>query len=343
MSTQQILGAVGAVVGAYFGNPQLGYAIGSAIGGAIDPEIIKGPSVGDIATQTSREGVPRPMVFALSQPIAGNIIASGAPRVVRKRKSQGKGGPKVETESVYRTYAIGVCEGPITRFVRIWRNGTLVYNADDAFMVGGIELDFLGETIVISGANSSFLNTARLFLGGWDQSASPDLEAAIGVGITPTHRGTAYLVMANEDLTDLRGAIPQYVFQVERCEGYYLTSRPYPIEDIEALASVATVRDAPHPLFFEAMETQATIEGGLLGAVLETYSNGLPEALDTAATFESGELREALLTYEDALPEALDTAATFESGELREALLAYDDALPEALDSSAELISGSLT
>jgi hypothetical protein len=202
VSTRQILGAVGAVVGAYFGNPQLGYAIGSAIGGAVDPEVIKGPSIGDVIDQTSLEGGPRPFVYALSKPLAGNIIAQGPPRIVRRRESQGKGGPKVETESVYRTYAIGIGEGEVS-FVQVWRNGQLVY-------------DIL-QDLVTDEDNANFLQHARFFSGSFDQTPSPDLETILGVGTTPAHRGTAYMVMADEDLTDLRGAIPQWTFRVQRC------------------------------------------------------------------------------------------------------------------------------
>lgn len=206
MSTRQVLGAVGAAIGGYFGGPtgaQWGWAIGSAIGGAVDPEIIRGPSIGDIAEQTSMEGGPRPIVFALSPPIAGNIIASGEPKIVRRRERQGKGGPKVETESVYRTYAIGVSE-TVGGFVRVWRNGTLVY-------------DVSTSSIVDDETNAKFLQTARFFIGDYEQLPSPDLETVLGVGLTPAHRGTAYMVMADEDLTDLRGAIPQWMFQVQRC------------------------------------------------------------------------------------------------------------------------------
>ena len=220
MSTRQVLGAIGAAVGAYFFGPQgaqWGWMIGSAIGGAIDPEVIKGPSVGDIAAQTSQEGIPRPIVFALSQPMSGNVIATSEPKIVKKEQSQGKGGPKVETESVYRTYAIGVCEGPIGRFVRVWRNGQLVYNADDPLMEGTAAVTVMGITITLPLHNNAFLEKARFFLGTYDQVASPDLETIFGVGITPAHRGTAYMVMFDEDLTDLRGAIPQWTFQVETC------------------------------------------------------------------------------------------------------------------------------
>jgi hypothetical protein len=204
VSTRTVLGAVGAAIGGYYGGAQgaqWGWMIGSTIGGVVDPQIIKGPSIGDLGAQTSQEGVPRPFTYGTSPPMAGNIIASGPPRIVRTRQTQGKGGPKVESESVFRTYAIGACEGRKGRFLRVWRNNVLVYDVTDATQLTNVE-------------NGAFLQKARFFLGGYDQNPSPDLEAIFGVGTTPAHRGTCYMVIADEDLTDLRGAIPQYLFQV---------------------------------------------------------------------------------------------------------------------------------
>lgn len=202
MSVRSALTVVGTVVGAYFGSPQLGYAIGSLVGSAVDPQVIPGPKVGEVVNQTAQEGGPRPIVFGVSQPLSPNVIAQGPPRIVKSKKRQGKGGPKVETETLYRTYAVGICEGPVDGIARVWRNNTLVYDATDAPLVGAAE-------------NAAFLSKARFFLGDYAQLPSPDLEAIFGVGSTPAHRGTAYMVMVDEDLTDMRGAIPQWVFLVQ--------------------------------------------------------------------------------------------------------------------------------
>lgn len=201
MSVRQVIGFVGAAVGSYFGYPQLGYVIGSAIGGAVDPEVIKGPQLGELAQQTSQEGGPRPITWGTSSPITGNVIASSPPRIVTRRESQGKGGPKYETQSVYRTYAVGVCEGPITSFIRVWRNNLLMYDVSAASQISAED-------------NAAFLENAEFFLGTYDQLPSSALEAVYGVGATAAHRGTAYMVMNDEDLTDTAGAIPQWIFQV---------------------------------------------------------------------------------------------------------------------------------
>lgn len=236
MSTRIVLGSIGAAIGFIYGGPQgayWGFSIGATIGGVVDPEIIKGPSLGEIGQQTSQEGGPRPIVFLRSPPMAGNVIASGPPKIVKNKKRQGKGGPKVETESVYRTYAIGICEGEISGLRRVWRNNVLVY-------------DVSGVPQVSDEDNEAFLEKVKLFPGNFTQNPSPDLEALFGVGTTPAHRGTAYVVVVDEDLTDLRGAIPQWIFQVGTpvgasrivydAVGTFTWNKPLGLEHIEVTA-----------------------------------------------------------------------------------------------------------
>lgn len=196
-------GVVGAVVGFFAGgNVYAGWMIGSAIGGAYSAsqQVIPGPKIGDIQKQTAQEGGPRPIVFGRSPPMAGNVIADGGPKKVTRRESQGKGGPKVETESVYRTYAVAFCEGPVSAFRQVWRNNTLVYDADNP--------DMLAE-------NVAFLKYARFFLGDYEQMPSPDLESVLGVGNVTAHRGTAYMVLKDEDVTDLRGMWSQWMVRID--------------------------------------------------------------------------------------------------------------------------------
>ena len=113
MSGQQIGGAIGFVVGAYFGYPQLGYMLGSAVGGYVDPQHIQGPTLGDLPMQTASEGAPRPIVYGRPQPFHGNLLQSGDYIRIATHEQQGKGGgPVIDGEKVYLTYAIRICEGP---------------------------------------------------------------------------------------------------------------------------------------------------------------------------------------------------------------------------------------
>lgn len=224
MSTRVISAPIGAAIGFAIGGPGgalWGWQIGATAGAILDPQTIKGPSLGDIAAQTSQEGGPIPIVYGVSSPIAGNIISTSPPRI-QKKKSGGKGGPKVETETVYRTYAIGICEGPIGGILRVWRNNTKVYDAlDPEFTDRQSNSSQIpgwagGGTVTteVQSRNEAFLEKARFFLGTYDQEASPDLEAIHGVGTTPSYRGLAYMVMADEDVTDVGGMVPQWLFQV---------------------------------------------------------------------------------------------------------------------------------
>jgi hypothetical protein len=262
---RQVLPVIGAAIGAYFGGStgaQIGWAIGSAVGNAVDPLVVKGPQIGDLAQQTSQEGVPRPIVFGLSQPMSGNIVACAQPVIKKKRTSQGKGGgPVTETQQVFRTYAIGVCEGPIQQFIRVWRNGSLVYDARP------------GHTNV--SMNVKFLQTARFFLGSFSQAASADLQAKFGPAATPFMRGTAYMVMANEDLTNLQGAVPQYAFQVLRCEGRLLTSRPYSLfalEDSTIKGAVTFGGTVPAPIQIDNISMAGSLTSGSM-IVTTTYGS----------------------------------------------------------------------
>ena len=197
---QVVGGVVGATVGFFIGGPagaQLGWAIGSAVGTSFTT--IKQPRMGDLAEVRAGEGGPRARVYGTFRPIGGQVIWDGGPREIRRRRRQGKGGPKVEESTILRSYAIGICEGPISGVSRIWRNNELVYDVRP------------GSTMLAE--SEKWLQGKTIRLGGWDAVAHPTVEAALGVN-APAWRGTAALVVTDEDLTDLRGAVPAYQFEV---------------------------------------------------------------------------------------------------------------------------------
>lgn len=234
---------VGGAVGFVVGGP-VGLAVGIAAGlagglllGGQSGQKIPTQRIGELAKQTAKEGEPRPIVWGRVRPIAGNIMHCSKPRIVRQevkgQSSGGKGGkkkaPKQYEERVFRTYAIRICEGPITAVVRVWRNNKLVYDARGN--------DWGAKN------NGVFMRRARFYLGGWSQMPDPTLESIWGAGEVPGYRGTCYMVVGEEDLTDQGGAVPQYIFEVERAEGTYLTSKPYRVLTIDHLASTPNANE----------------------------------------------------------------------------------------------------
>ena len=184
--------------------------------------------LGEIAQQTAKEGEPRLIVYGIVRPIGGNLVAVQEPPRIerRKQKSGGKGGggggggSSQTVEIPRRTYAIGICEGPITGIRRVWRNNKLVYDGRG--------------TAWGARNNGTFLQRFRFYLGGWDQMPDPSLEAVFGVGTVPAMRGTCYMVARDEDLQDTGGAVPQWIFEVERAYGEVLTTALYPYETADA-------------------------------------------------------------------------------------------------------------
>ncbi len=199
--------------------PQLGMVVGGMIGGAISPDKINAPSIGDASQQASQAGVPRPVVYGHPAPFAGNIIdGEGKARKIFVKERQGKGGgPIVKSERFILTYAVRICEGPIAGVVRIWRNGEVVLDRrTDAQIAAtyGAGGDTTKYTAEMRAKSAAFLKKIRIYLGTESQLPDPSLEALHGVGNTPYFRGTAYMVLTDSDETDTRGAAAQYQFEV---------------------------------------------------------------------------------------------------------------------------------
>lgn len=196
---RQALPIIGAVVGAFFGAPQLGYAIGSIIGNAVDPQVIKGPALGEGQVNTAREGGYRPIV--LGRGCVGCNIMNRGPEIIRThrdRQSKG-GGPVVESKRRYRTFAMRICEGEVD-LLRIWQGEKLVY-------------DVRPES-VIPNESAEYAEGFTFYRGDETQLPDPDLEAYMGAGNVNAYRGTAYIKFKHFDLTDFQGAIPNFRFEV---------------------------------------------------------------------------------------------------------------------------------
>lgn len=297
--------------------------------------------IGELSEQTAKEGEPRPIIWGRVRPISGNIMHISKPRIitreVQQQSSGGKGGSKKPAkqyeERVLRTYAIRICEGPITAIMRVWRNNKLVYDAR------GNEW---GET-----NNGVFLRMASFYLGGWAQMPDPSLESIWGAGEVPAYRGTCYMVVPDEDLTELGGALPQYTFEVERAEGVALTSLLYNVEDIENVESTGVVLSPGGPVVIDSIGSSGVeIVSGELRLAIRAYNDWSPELLDsTGLELVSGEIRQAIKYYNDWRPESVDsTGVELVSSELRAGLIKYENWPVESIGSTGiEITGGTLT
>lgn len=197
MSTRSLVTVVGGVIGWWFGYPQLGLTLGALVGSAVDPTTIQGPAINEVTVQTQAEGVPRIIPYGTVMCV-GNVIQNGPLIKTTEYESQGKGGSSVETPTAYRTFAIGICEGPIKGLLRVWEDNKLVYDVRPGSLM-------LAESM-------KWMENKYLHLGDEDQF--PNIFLVQIDPETPAYRGTAYLVFVLEDVTERGGSFPQYRFEV---------------------------------------------------------------------------------------------------------------------------------
>lgn len=216
MSGQSIGSFAGAIIGGVIGGPvgaQIGATAGGIIGGWVSPTQIFGPRLTDAQTQTAMDGVPRAYGDG-TFPCKGNLIWQD---IVKEHKNSddGKGSGQEQITYTYtRSYAIGVCKGPISGYKIIKRNGKIVFDArTDAELSA---LGYTAEQIAESrAAQAKFRKVCTLYYGTADQLPDPTIVAAKGVGNVPGYTGTAYIVLTDDET--MQGEVAQYEFVVANC------------------------------------------------------------------------------------------------------------------------------
>ena len=189
------LSAVGAAVGGallpgvgLFG-AAIGQAAGAFAGAAIDQalfgasgraRVVEGPRLADLQVMSSSEGASIPRVYGRVR-LAGEVIwatrfEEEIVRTSEQTQSGGKGlggggssaGGVTRIEYRYfANFAVGLCEGPITRLGRVWADGK--------------EVDLAGFTY-------------RVHLGAEDALADSLIVAKEGAAAAPAYRGLAIVV-----------------------------------------------------------------------------------------------------------------------------------------------------
>ena len=119
---QLVLSVAGAVVGSFFGAPEIGWMIGSIAGALLFPP--KPPQMHDPSIQNSAYGQWIPTIYGTFR-VAGNVIWAGPVMVDTENKK------KSPVQAAHISMAIGLCQGPIAGITRIWANHKLVYDVTD--------------------------------------------------------------------------------------------------------------------------------------------------------------------------------------------------------------------
>lgn len=266
----------------------LGMTAGSILGGYIDPIRMRGPRLTDQQGQTNTTGGIIPYGYGTIV-TEGNVIWS-APLKEHKHKDNGKGGQENISYTYTRSYAIGICQGPITGLLWIKRNGKLVYSKDIRLLerMSDEDLHFL----------LYFEEKIKIYLGTQTQNPDDTILAVEGMGNVSAYRDLAYIVIKDDDLTQTAGAISQYTFCVLASpEETYFTTHPYP-QDMAVESINAHGQSISNGILYtsraqtgDSLRIHSGIVSGALDVAL-TSCNAPPESLSIAApSIASGELR----------------------------------------------------
>ncbi len=124
---------VGTVLGAMIGQPQLGFMLGSVIGGLVfapEGQQVEGPRIGDTDIQSSALGIIIPEHYGTTR-AAGAILWSGGLKETKNKEKQGKGGGggSVTTYEYSVSFLVSLGRGPASAVRRIWADSKIIYDA----------------------------------------------------------------------------------------------------------------------------------------------------------------------------------------------------------------------
>lgn len=192
-----LLQYAGSLAGGVLGGPlgaMVGRALGGIAGAAVDQSLfgakVEGPRLSSLQVLSSSEGAAIPALWGKAR-LAGQIIwAQPIVEHKKKKKTGGKGGPSISEYTYTASFAVGICEGPISRIGRIWADGN------------EIDPDRFGF---------------RLYRG--TETQKPDSLIASLEKNAPAYRGLAYVVFTDLPLTPFGNRVPQLSFEVFRQTG----------------------------------------------------------------------------------------------------------------------------
>lgn len=233
-----LVAVAGGIIGAFFGMPQLGFMVGSIIGGLLFPPQqpsfdVEGPRLDDLKVSSSSYGQTLARSWGVVRLPGAVIWSTDFKETVHKEssgggKGGGGGGGTSTTYSYSVSFAMSFGYGPATAIGRIWADGKLIHDpnsnvwtsADNAREYLYRSEDYLKdqadeseETYIEPTGSDEEIDTTyeyimRQYMGTQDQLPDSLIESILGADNTPAFRGQVYIVFEDFELEDFGSRIP---------------------------------------------------------------------------------------------------------------------------------------
>ncbi len=252
--------------GQNFSGAAIGQTLGRYAGRAIDRALTppsEGARIKSLHLMESREGAGLPRVYGRMR-VGGQVIWASRFKEARREHSAGKGGPELIDYTYSVSFAVALCQGPITRIDRVWANG-------DLFALGDV--------------------TWRLYSGTRDQMPDPLIEAIEGTGQAPAYRDTAYIVFEDLPLDAFGNRLPQMSFEIVRAGDRstdMLATRVQGVNIIPAsgefVYATSVVRERRFPGIEKTLNLNNARGAADFAVSLDQLQRDLPQVTDAALT-----------------------------------------------------------
>lgn len=294
---------------------------------------IEGNRITEFSQAAAQVGNPIPYGWGRCLVEGNCIFAKMPPKEKKKKQKQGKGGGVTTTEYTYSlSYAIGFFKGPIYGYYQIRRNGRVVFDLskvppmppEDAS--AGDKIAWRNAVI----AKYKWFKKATFYYGTESQMPNATITSYKGVGNVSAHRGLAYIVLTDEDVTAESGAVPTYQAVVMASPPeLYFTSRLYNYDmEVEGFLTDSfglrrmelkkLLLDQPP----EAVSTTASIQSISLRQIYKSYDAPV-ESVQLTSNLQSISQRTILLRYENYAVESVELVATLQSVSMKVLLIVY--------------------
>ncbi len=206
------------LLGASLSGAAIGQAVGAMAGRYVDQALfgssgqsqqVEGARLSDLQVVSSTEGAVIPRLYGRAR-MAGQVIWATQldEEIITTTESAGGGkgsGPSVSTTqyNYYANFAIGLCEGEISRIGTVWADGKPISLKDVTY---------------------------RIYQGSETQQPDSLIVSKEGEGNAPAYRGLAYIVFEHMALAQFGNRIPQLNFEVFR-----------PVDDFEQTIKAVTM------------------------------------------------------------------------------------------------------